>query len=312
MSIEDSIYNALQSQPTYKELNPYKQQILEEDEAIYEPVTNAIERVLSNSNSAPMAMLLACRLAKDGMDQHNLSYSLHFNESNAFRLIAKICEFKMEEQNDDRGNQYFGPNSDKRNQQIGNSLLRMALDSIQTWAKWVPLDLEENPSNFYITYATLLQKKVKFPKLTYYKEADVENFIDKAYKDPDLTKNYAKPEAQQAAQTQQEGQTQQPPPQKTPTPGENASQSTVIKQVNLTLIQCQQHKRRIAQISASISGSNYPLDELAQPMEWVQTFLSSVEEQIDAVLMEESENAEVDETLAMKLVEEQEYFQGMT
>lgn len=68
----------------------------------------------------------------------------------------------------------------------------MCLDSISTWAKWVPLDLEDNLTNFYITYATLLQKKVKIPKLTYYKESDVSNFIDKSYKDPDLSKNYSK------------------------------------------------------------------------------------------------------------------------
>jgi hypothetical protein len=60
-----------------------------------------------------MSKLLALRLAKDSMDQHNSRFADHFANSKALIVMASMARFRKESSSEERGKYFFSNNPDK-------------------------------------------------------------------------------------------------------------------------------------------------------------------------------------------------------
>jgi hypothetical protein len=72
--------------------------------------------------------------------------------------MEEVGQFRKDQKADDRGKFLFGPQPDKNQSQIGNSILRLVLESISAWARWYPGEGE--PSEFYSVYCSLVMQGV--------------------------------------------------------------------------------------------------------------------------------------------------------
>ncbi|CAK82901.1 unnamed protein product (macronuclear) [Paramecium tetraurelia] len=126
---------------------------------------------------------MATRLGKEAVDQHNVEFNTMFTEI-CLPYYEKIAEYKKDDLSDDRGKSYFSETPDKNQSQYGNSFLRLILESIEAWAKIYTCKSDQvTISPFFLAYARLVVKRVKFPEVfKYYKQEEVDKNTSATFK----------------------------------------------------------------------------------------------------------------------------------
>ena len=109
-------------------------------------------------------------MAKDSIELFNDEFILEVKKE--ILPIYEQIAYSNKGDNEDRGKSIFlkGKLKDNELETIGNSFLRLVLESIFVWSKWFPVNPETKQiSKFRITYEKCLVFKVKFPTVIYFK-----------------------------------------------------------------------------------------------------------------------------------------------
>ncbi|CAK89405.1 unnamed protein product (macronuclear) [Paramecium tetraurelia] len=162
----NNLRSCLQSEQAYRETKEYKDNI--EDEATLRYVLETIEEILYCKQSEPIEMVLGMRLIKELMDLHH-ECVLDGVTRNIVQLIEEII--KGDQKKRERGKYYFSENPDQQLMLLGNTLVRLSLESIFVWNLWHP----HNPVISQI-YQRLKQSGVEFPKLHYFNAQKVKEY----------------------------------------------------------------------------------------------------------------------------------------
>ncbi|CAD8186292.1 unnamed protein product [Paramecium octaurelia] len=180
MSLSNQILSLLRTQETYKQIKQYVEMVNKKDQSVYQPICDAIVSALKIKES--VLNLMATRLGKEAVDQHNMDFNVMFSDI-CLPYYEKIAEFKKDDQSDDRGKSYFSETPDKNQSSYGNSFLRLILESIEAWAKIYTCKSDQvTISPFFLAYGRLVMKKVKFPKeFKYYKSEEVDKNTTAAF-----------------------------------------------------------------------------------------------------------------------------------
>ncbi|CAD8088693.1 unnamed protein product [Paramecium sonneborni] len=188
MSLQTTILSFLKTQEDYKQIKQYVDRVVNKDQTIYEPICEAIIQALKQKE--PELTLMAVRLGKQTVEKKNTDFNTMFQKI-CLPYYEKIAEFKKDDHNDDRGKFYFSDQPDKNQAKFGISILRFILESLEIWAKVFTCKSDNiTLSPFFLTYARLMVKKIKFPdKYNYFNKEEVDQNTTLMFKQH--SRNYA-------------------------------------------------------------------------------------------------------------------------
>ncbi|CAD8201847.1 unnamed protein product [Paramecium pentaurelia] len=161
-----NLKDCLQSEQAYRETKEYKENI--ENDTTLRYVLETVEQILYNKQSEPIEMVLGMRLIKELMDLH-YECVLDGVTKNLIYLIEEII--KRDSKKRERGKYYFSENPDQKLMVLGNTLVRLSLESIYVWNLW-------HPHNSVISqiYLRLKESGIEFPKLHYFNAQKVREY----------------------------------------------------------------------------------------------------------------------------------------
>ncbi|KAL4446509.1 hypothetical protein ABPG74_001250 [Tetrahymena malaccensis] len=179
--------NMLSSFENYKkQQKQIKQQVSQGQKEEINAIIQLVENILEDPKKSPIILLNAIRvsliqlffflvsnnikLIKDCLDTKNEFMVEGLYKSNILQKMNQIALFQAGNENEDRGEDYFGSNVEEEVQVIGNSLLRLVLECFMFW----PLMFESGEFQNRITisqiFDDLTTKKVHFPEnINYFK-----------------------------------------------------------------------------------------------------------------------------------------------
>ncbi|CAK91026.1 unnamed protein product (macronuclear) [Paramecium tetraurelia] len=171
-----NLKECLSSEGSYKNIKRFKENIQDED--TLNQVVETLEDIFQSPKSQPIQLVLAMRvsllvclaeqLTKELMDLHYdcVVYSV---TNNIIYMIEDIIMADLKK--NERGKFYFSDQPDQSLLLLGNTLIRLALESIFVWNLW-------HPNNLAITqvYQRLIDQGVQFPKLHYFNAQKVKEY----------------------------------------------------------------------------------------------------------------------------------------
>ncbi|CAD8113926.1 unnamed protein product [Paramecium primaurelia] len=161
-----NLRSCLQSEQAYKEIREYKENI--EDDTTLRYVFETVEEIMYSKQSEPIEMVLGMRFIKELMDLH-YECVLDGVTKNLIFMIEEII--KRDSKKRERGKYYFSENPDQKLMILGNTLVRLSLESIFVWNLWHPHNTVINQ-----IYLRLKESGVEFPKLHYFNAQKVKEY----------------------------------------------------------------------------------------------------------------------------------------
>ncbi|CAD8211586.1 unnamed protein product [Paramecium pentaurelia] len=155
-----NLRSCLQSEQAYKEIREYKENI--EDDNTLRYVLETVEEIIDGFRNE------TDQLIKELMDLH-YECVLDGVTKNLIFMIEEII--KRDSKKRERGKYYFSENPDQKLMILGNTLVRLSLESIFVWNLWHPHNAVINQ-----IYLRLKESGVEFPKLHYFNAQKVKEY----------------------------------------------------------------------------------------------------------------------------------------
>ncbi|CAD8182143.1 unnamed protein product [Paramecium pentaurelia] len=309
MSLSNQIYSLLRTQETYKQIKQYVERVGNKDQAVYQPICDAIIQALKIKE--PVLNLMASRLGKEAVDQRNVEFNTMFSEI-CLPYYEKIAEFKKDDHSDDRGKHYFSENPDKNQSSYGNSFLRLILESIEAWAKIYTCKSDQvTYTPFFLSYARLVVKKIKFPdEFKYYKKEEVDKNTTSMFKTHQknipqvLEDNKSIPKSQPSQLNQQDQPYKQVQPtqpiqvqkiQNIPTP-DNETQKEINQSAQLLINLYSQLKTQLIEkaLSLDFKATGQYIKDLNQVNQSLYHLMEKIDNKVEELLSQDDEDSSLE------------------
>ncbi|KAL4472057.1 hypothetical protein ABPG72_007106 [Tetrahymena utriculariae] len=163
--------NMLSSFENYKkQQKQIKQQVSQGQKEEINTIILLVQNMLEEPNKSPIILLNAIRLIKDCLDTKNELIVEGLYKSNILQKMNQIALFQAGNENEDRGEEYFGSNVEEEVQVIGNSLLRLVLECFMFWPLMFESDQFHKRNKISQIFDDLTTKNVHFPEnINYFK-----------------------------------------------------------------------------------------------------------------------------------------------